>query len=45
MTLAKCANCGEELSAPDDGKPYWCIVCSQKQDEKEQRRRCSRGDR
>jgi DNA-directed RNA polymerase subunit RPC12/RpoP len=28
MTLAKCAKCGRELMAPDDGHPYWCTECS-----------------
>ena len=30
--LAKCSGCGAELIATNDGKPYWCIACSQKQD-------------
>jgi len=30
--LARCAGCGSTLIAPADGKPYWCIECSQKQD-------------
>jgi hypothetical protein len=24
-----CHKCGAELIAPDDGKPRWCIACSQ----------------
>jgi len=36
--LAKCAGCGAELIAPNDGKPYWCIACSQEQDERRNRR-------
>lgn len=27
---AVCYGCGDELMAPADGKPYWCIECSQK---------------
>ncbi len=30
--LARCTGCGATLIAPADGKPYWCIECSQKQD-------------
>jgi ribosomal protein S27E len=33
-SLAKCADCGATLIAPDDGKPYWCIECSQKREER-----------
>ena len=32
--LARCAGCGAELIAPEDGKPYWCIECSQEMDRK-----------
>lgn len=30
---AVCYDCGEDLIAPADGQPYWCISCSMKQDE------------
>lgn len=30
--LATCAKCGDELIAPEDGQPYWCIECSHKLD-------------
>ena len=26
--LAICYDCGAELIAPADGKPYWCTNCS-----------------
>lgn len=35
MALAKCADCGEELIAEDDGQPYWCTECSTRHDQKE----------
>ena len=35
--LAHCAGRGAELIAPEDGKPYWCITCSQEQDRKRRR--------
>ena len=33
--LARCEKCGEELIAPYDGQPYWCIECSQEIDRKD----------
>lgn len=36
---AKCHKCGDELIAPDDGKPYWCTKCSQEEEEEYQRKR------
>lgn len=29
---AVCYDCGEELIAPADGQPYFCIECSQNRD-------------
>jgi hypothetical protein len=26
--IATCETCGAQLIAPYDGKPYWCIACS-----------------
>jgi len=45
MTLAKCAGCGAELIAPEDGQPYWCTECSQAADEKEREAREPRSTR
>ena len=39
MSLAKCHKCGATLMVADDGKPYWCIECSIKEDEKRGSRR------
>ena len=44
MTTAKCHDCGAELIAPYDGKPYWCIECSYKYDMKKQQRQQKTGE-
>jgi len=36
--LAKCAGCGAELIAPEDGHPYWCTACSHEEDQRQARR-------
>jgi DNA-directed RNA polymerase subunit RPC12/RpoP len=36
---ARCYDCGVELIAPADGRPYWCTACSYEHDLKERNRR------